>query len=115
MLGLSLHNSLAVIEGLLGIKTPFVRTPKFNLSTHTNRWEENVYEKPALSWLVPFEIGLAFYFGAGVVLGFYQHDYAMLSFHTLLTLGFGLVATYTMVHGWAVQNPLTEPVAVPSV
>lgn len=115
MLGLSLHNSLAVIEGLLGIKTPFVRTPKFNLSATSNRWEDNVYEKPAFSWLLLGEIGLAFYFGLGVMLGLYEHDYTMLSFHSLLTVGFGLVASYTLIHGWAVHDPVAESVAVPSV
>ena len=30
-MGLSWHNSLAVVEGYIGKKTPFVRTPKFAL------------------------------------------------------------------------------------
>ena len=31
-LGLSVHNAVAVFEGLIGKKTPFVRTPKFNIT-----------------------------------------------------------------------------------
>ena len=30
-MGLSLHNAIAVIEGLLGFKSAFIRTPKFNV------------------------------------------------------------------------------------
>ncbi|MEX1240782.1 MAG: cellulose synthase family protein, partial [Cyclobacteriaceae bacterium] len=37
-MGLSLHNSLAVIEGWLGIKTPFMRTPKFNIVRKRDPW-----------------------------------------------------------------------------
>ena len=32
-MGFSLHNSIAVLEGHLGKKSEFVRTPKFNIST----------------------------------------------------------------------------------
>ena len=34
-MGLSLHNAMAVLEGYIGKKSAFIRTPKFNLS---NDW-----------------------------------------------------------------------------
>src|SRR5690606_19099246 len=34
-MGLSLSNSVAVIEGYMGIKSSFVRTPKFNVAKKT--------------------------------------------------------------------------------
>src|SRR5690606_28849193 len=42
-MGLALHNSLAVAEGLLGKKSPFVRTPKFNLEQQNSHWKTNTY------------------------------------------------------------------------
>ena len=39
MMGLSLHNSIAVFEGWMGRKTPFVRTPKFGAGD----WKKNSY------------------------------------------------------------------------
>ena len=116
MLGLSLHNSLAVLEGHLGIKTPFVRTPKFNVASQTNAWETNVYvRQAAVPWLVWLELGLAFYFALGVSLGVYWHDYTMLSFHALLTVGFGLVTFYSLSHAYSIRQAEVEPRVVPAV
>lgn len=37
-MGFSLHNSVAVIDGYLGKKLPFIRTPKFNINSSKDRW-----------------------------------------------------------------------------
>ena len=39
-MGLALNNSVAVIEGYLGIKSSFVRTPKFNVSGEQRYYQE---------------------------------------------------------------------------
>jgi hypothetical protein len=97
-MGLSLHNSIAVMEGYLGIKTPFVRTPKFNLRENQHTWKSSPYavRKIALStWL---EGALCLYFAGGLGVGFYLGDYTMLPFHIMLSLGFGLVCFYSVKH-----------------
>jgi hypothetical protein len=38
-MGLSLHNSIAVLQGFWGKKTPFVRTPKFNIVGNRGNWQ----------------------------------------------------------------------------
>ena len=115
MLGLSLHNSLAVLEGHLGIKTPFVRTPKFNLSNAANDWETNRYVQQPVSWLIVAEIGLAVYFGLGIGIGMYHHNYTMLSFHILLAVGFSLVASYSLIHARSIRRSVADPVLSPVV
>src|SRR6056300_1308136 len=42
-MGFSLHNSIAVLEGHLGRKSEFIRTPKFNLRTLNDSWKKNKY------------------------------------------------------------------------
>jgi len=42
-LGFSLHNSLAVLEGHRGIRSEFVRTPKFNINSLKDSWKGNQY------------------------------------------------------------------------
>ena len=42
-MGFSLHNSIAVLEGHLGKKSDFVRTPKFNINTIKDNWKDNKY------------------------------------------------------------------------
>ncbi|GAB4025639.1 glycosyltransferase [Spirosoma gilvum] len=104
MLGLSLHNSLAVLEGLFGKKTPFVRTPKFNSMTTPVDWTSNVYLKKTLPKSVFGEIGLGLYFLTGLGLGLYLDDYSMVVFHSLLVIGYCLVVGYTLVHSWAQET-----------
>ncbi|ALJ01076.1 histidine kinase [Rufibacter tibetensis] len=97
-LGLSLHNALAVIEGFMGRKTPFIRTPKFNLSAQKENWRQNKYTLPQVPPLTWVEGLLCLYFLGGVVLAFVQQDFGFLPYHLMLLLGFGLVFGYTLRH-----------------
>lgn len=87
-MGLSLHNAFAVIEGLLGFKSDFIRTPKFNITKKNDRWEDNIYIKPQLSIMSIFEMLLGVYFLFGIASGIYLHDWGLMIFHVMLTLGF---------------------------
>ncbi len=95
-MGLSLHNGLAVLEGLLGVKTPFIRTPKFNLSQKGNDWKRNDYFKPSLNILTIVEGLLCLYFIFGIAAGLYLHDNMLIIFHIMLALGFGSVFYYSV-------------------
>lgn len=90
-MGLSLHNAFAVIEGLLGFKSDFIRTPKFNVTNKDDSWEGNIYIKPQLSILSIFELLLGIYFLFGIASGIYLHDWGLMIFHVMLTLGFSTV------------------------
>lgn len=98
MMGLSLHNTIAVVEGYIGRKTPFVRTPKFNVQKGSDSWRSNVYMTQGLPWLTVLEGAMMLYFVAGIALGLYLHDYRMLVFHCMLTVGFGIVFVYSLLH-----------------
>jgi cellulose synthase/poly-beta-1,6-N-acetylglucosamine synthase-like glycosyltransferase len=95
-MGLSLHNGLAVMEGLLGRKTPFIRTPKFNLSGKQKSWKENVYVKTAISPQTILEGLLCLYFTGGIAAGIMLRDGGLLIFHAMLALGFGAVFYYSV-------------------
>jgi hypothetical protein len=97
-LGLSVHNAIAVMEGWLGKKSPFIRTPKFNALGNTGTWKGNKYMIQKLPIVTYLEAFLTVYFGAGLYLAFHFNDYALLPFHTLLTLGFFLVTSYSIKH-----------------
>src|SRR5690606_26401241 len=90
-MGLSLHNGLAVLEGLVGIKTPFNRTPKFNIISKGESWKNNVYIKTSLNWITILEGLLFLYFVSAIIVGFSQGMHLMLVFHFMLALGFGSV------------------------
>jgi len=97
-MGLSLHNAIAVIEGYMGKKTPFVRTPKFNLVQNQDSWKGNKYIITNISVLTLLEIGFMIYFLVGVYYGLVYKDYVMLPFHSMLALGFGYVSFYSLFH-----------------
>ena len=94
-MGFSLHNSIAVIEGHLGKKSDFIRTPKFNINSLKDSWKGNKYLNKTVSLNVIFEGLLMLYFGFGMysafVVGDQGGDFGLFPFHLMLFLGFGYV------------------------
>lgn len=94
-MGFSLHNSIAVLEGHLGKKSEFVRTPKFNINTFKDNWKKNKYIKKSISIHVIFEGILMLYFAFGMysafIVGNQGGDFGLFPFHLMLFLGFGYV------------------------
>lgn len=95
-MGLSLHNAMAVAEGLLGFKSAFLRTPKFNVTNAKEQWNRNMYAHTRISPSVIIEILLALYFAYGIYAGIQLNDFGLLLFHLMLTIGFGTVAFYSL-------------------
>ena len=89
-MGLSLSNTVAVIEGYLGIKSSFVRTPKFNVSIKSE-FKGNKYDKKSLSIINVAEGILMITFGFTTINRAIYGDLGMLPFHLMLTLGYGVV------------------------
>lgn len=97
-MGLSLHNAIAVIEGYLGRKTPFVRTPKFNLAAEGDDIKANKYIAKRIHPLTFVEVLLSLYFLSGIILAFVLEDFGLIPFHIMLCMGFGIVSFYGMKH-----------------
>ena len=95
-MGLSLHNGLAVLEGLLGFKTPFVRTPKFNIQSKSDGWKDNKYISLKIAPLTFVEGALALYFFGGAVYGVLAGGWSMAPFHLMMGLGFAAVFYYSV-------------------
>lgn len=95
-MGLSLHNGLAVMEGLLGRKTPFMRTPKFNVTNKKEPWLGNSYIRLRVAGGTLIEGLLCLYFIFGIAAGIWLHDGGLIFFHLMLTLGFGSVFFFSM-------------------
>lgn len=92
-MGLSLHNTIAVIEGYLGIKSPFVRTPKFNSIDKTvDNQGLNNYVKTSITSLWYFETLLFLYFTCASIYGIINLELGLLAFHLLLSIGFGYIS-----------------------
>lgn len=90
-MGLSLHNGLAVMEGWLGIKSPFMRTPKFNIVSRRDPWLNNSYLNSSLNLITVVEGALCVSFIIAVFKGLHMNDTTLIVFHSMLALGFGAV------------------------
>lgn len=90
-LGFSLHNTMAVIEGHMGKRSEFVRTPKFNINNLTDSWKGNKYLAKKLSPNMILEFGLMVYFLFGMYSAIPLEDFGLFPFHFMLFVGFGYV------------------------
>jgi cellulose synthase/poly-beta-1,6-N-acetylglucosamine synthase-like glycosyltransferase len=94
-MGLSLSNTVAVIEGYLGIKSSFVRTPKFNV-LKKGEFKSNKYDKKSLSIINVGEFILFVVFGFTAINRLIFGDFGMVPFHLMLATGYGMVFFYTL-------------------
>lgn len=93
--GLSLNNTIASIEGHLGIKSSFVRTPKFNINTQS-KFKGNNYHQGKVNLQLILEGLLAIVFWC-VVIGFaITGNYRLATSYCLLSFGFSYVFGYSL-------------------
>ena len=94
-MGLSFSNTIAVLEGYLGIKSSFVRTPKFNVLAK-GEFKGNKYDKKSISLLTIGEGVLMVTFGFTAINRAMYQDLGMVPFHLMMATGYGLVFFYTL-------------------
>ena len=97
-MGLSLHNSIAVIQGYRGKKSAFVRTPKFNIRQIQDSFKKGAYTAAKISGTTVIEGLLALYFLSAIVLGIAEGKTSFLIYHVMLMIGFGGIFLYTVRH-----------------
>ena len=97
-MGLSLHNGIAAFEGLIGRKSPFIRTPKFNIRQRGDHWKGNQYTSGKAGKLTIVEILLVVYFICGLYLSFQYRDFGLFPFLTLLVIGYSYVSFQSIRH-----------------
>lgn len=90
-MGFSFQNSIAVLEGLFGKKSEFIRTPKLNIEALKEKWKENSYISKKISKYTIFEGLLMLYFLFGLIAGYHFNDFALYPFHLMLFFGFSFV------------------------
>lgn len=97
MMGLSLHNSIAVIEGLIGRKTPFIRTPKFNISKKDTAWT-NTYSLKKLNKITYVEMAIAATASIALLLEIKNEYWGLIPYHLMLFLGYTAVSIISIKH-----------------
>jgi hypothetical protein len=94
-IGLTLNQARAVLEGLIGHESEFVRTPKHGVEAKSESWMKLKYR--GVKNVVPlFEYLFAIYFLVGIVVAVGGHHWAALPFLVLFVIGFMYVATLSV-------------------
>ena len=89
-IGLSVRNALSVLEAIFGVKSEFVRTPKYRIgagNAERGQWAKKTYRKRA-GWMPFAEVLLGLYFAAAVVYAAQNENYATVPFLLLFVWGY---------------------------
>jgi cellulose synthase/poly-beta-1,6-N-acetylglucosamine synthase-like glycosyltransferase len=97
-MGLSLHNSIAVLEGYTGRKSAFIRTPKYALERKQGTWANKQYRLKKPSNLTLAEGIMGLYFVAAMVVGAVHSEFGLFPFHAMLCFGFLFSAVQSYRH-----------------
>ena len=96
-MGIGLYVSYGVVQGYLGVKSEFVRTPKFNV---INKFKpsKNVYGTSKLKPIFFIEILLVVYSFFGIFYSYFHGNYSMLIFLLMILGGSVYSSLYSIRH-----------------
>jgi cellulose synthase/poly-beta-1,6-N-acetylglucosamine synthase-like glycosyltransferase len=97
-MGIAFHNSIAVLQGFLGRKSGFVRTPKYGVTTKGEKIQSKTYLSKKLDWVSIGEGILFVYFTVAMISGILLHMKAFVLMHLMLAIG------YLMLFYYAIKN-----------
>jgi cellulose synthase/poly-beta-1,6-N-acetylglucosamine synthase-like glycosyltransferase len=95
-MGFTFENTLAVLEGFLGKRSEFIRTPKLNIETLKDNWKQNSYINRSFPKKTLVEAGLVLYFIFGMYCGFVVKDFALFPLHLMLVIGYSYVVVQSI-------------------
>ena len=96
-IGLAFSNARAVLEALLGVKSEFVRTPKYRVEdTADATWKRKKYRRKR--GLLPLlELGFALYFLLAIIYSANLHMWGTIPFLLLFFFGFGYMGVMSLL------------------
>jgi cellulose synthase/poly-beta-1,6-N-acetylglucosamine synthase-like glycosyltransferase len=94
-MGMSINNTLAVLEGILNKKSAFIRTPKYS-SVNKIEKQKRYRVNSKFSIQMFFEILFTLYSLVGVILSIYFCEIIALPFHLMFFVGFLFVSTLSL-------------------
>lgn len=109
-IGLCVNNAKAVLEALFGMRTDFVRTPKYGVQKAGEKWTHKRYASRA-SGVAMVESGLAIYYAFIVAYCAMHHNFYTLPFMMLFFLGFAYVGFLSLLSLFRRPEAVSVPVA----
>ena len=97
--GIAVNNTKAVLEALLGIKSGFIRTPKYGIRKRGENWKNKQYAIP-LNAVSVLEFFLGLYSLTGLLMFLFFSKYLVSPFLLIYTSGFFYVFFLSVKHGF---------------
>jgi hypothetical protein len=96
-IGLAFSNARAVLEALFGVKSEFVRTPKYRVeNTDDETWKRKKYKRKR--GLLPLlELGFSLYFLLAIIYAMRLHMWGTVPFLILFFFGFGYMGLMSVL------------------
>lgn len=96
-IGLAFSNARAVIEALAGVKSEFVRTPKYRVEKGDDEsWKRKKYKRKH-GWLPLLELGFALYFVLAIGYAVRMHMWGPIAFLLLFCFGYGYMGIMSLL------------------
>jgi cellulose synthase/poly-beta-1,6-N-acetylglucosamine synthase-like glycosyltransferase len=96
-IGLAFSNARAVLEALAGVKSDFVRTPKYRVEkTDDESWKRKKYKRKH-GWLPLLELSFAFYFVLAIGYAVRMHMWGPIAFLLLFLFGYGYMGMMSLL------------------
>jgi cellulose synthase/poly-beta-1,6-N-acetylglucosamine synthase-like glycosyltransferase len=97
-IGLTVTNTIAVIEALVGKQTAFARTPKYRVESKKDKFRAAKYRK-RLGWVPWIEILIGSYFALTVVYAVQNENYLTVPFLLLFVVGYWYTGLMSLLQG----------------
>jgi cellulose synthase/poly-beta-1,6-N-acetylglucosamine synthase-like glycosyltransferase len=97
-IGLTVTNTRAVLEALLGKKSEFARTPKYHVESRKDKVRTNSYRR-RLGWVPWVELLIGCYFAMTVYYAIDNENYITIPFLILFVLGYWYTGLMSLLQG----------------
>jgi cellulose synthase/poly-beta-1,6-N-acetylglucosamine synthase-like glycosyltransferase len=97
-IGLTITNTKAVIEALIGKQTAFARTPKYKVESRKDKVKTTKYRK-RLGWIPWVELLVGTYFALTVYYAFENENYVTIPFLLLFVFGYWVTGLMSLLQG----------------
>src|SRR6266487_2131715 len=97
-IGLTVTNTRAVLEALIGKQSPFARTPKYRVESKIDRMRAKKYRR-RLGWVPWLELLIGGYFALTVYYAVVNENYITVPFLILFVLGYWYTGLMSLLQG----------------
>jgi len=105
--GMSVNNTVAVFDAILGKKNEFHRTPKYGIVTKNDDWKDKAYNLPFTQTTL-LEIFFGVYGMMGIFIAIFSNNPVFVPIIALQTIGFFFIAYLSVSHGRSKRNKSSD-------